>query len=74
MLEAVVQLFEAMGIERQHKETRTDWVLRDFRQFGGRWTMWPPSAVLAIPAPDFDQIVAISPMTAPLKGAKLSHF
>ena len=28
-----VQLFEAMGIERDNKEKRTDWVLRGFRQF-----------------------------------------
>ena len=28
-----VQLFEAMGIEREDKEKRTDWVLRGFRQF-----------------------------------------
>ncbi|MGB7180878.1 MAG: nitroreductase [Burkholderiaceae bacterium] len=28
-----VQLFEAMGIERNDKERRTDWVMRGFRQF-----------------------------------------
>lgn len=28
-----VQLFEAMGIERDNKEKRTDWVMRGFRQF-----------------------------------------
>ena len=28
-----VQLFEAMGIERDDKEKRQDWVLRGFRQF-----------------------------------------
>ncbi len=28
-----VQLFEAMGIERDDKEARQDWVLRGFRQF-----------------------------------------
>ncbi len=28
-----VQLFEAMGIERDDKERRQDWVLRGFRQF-----------------------------------------
>ncbi len=28
-----VQLFEAMGIERDNKERRQDWVMRGFRQF-----------------------------------------
>ncbi|MGH1422781.1 MAG: nitroreductase [Hyphomonas sp.] len=32
-IEVAVQLFEAMGIERDNKEKRTDWVLRGFRQF-----------------------------------------
>ena len=32
-IEIAVQLFEAMGIERDDKEKRTDWVMRGFRQF-----------------------------------------
>lgn len=32
-IEIAVQLFEAMGIERNDKEGRQDWVLRGFRQF-----------------------------------------
>ncbi|MBL4790553.1 MAG: nitroreductase [Kordiimonadaceae bacterium] len=32
-IEVAVQLFEAMGIERNDKERRTDWVMRGFRQF-----------------------------------------
>lgn len=32
-IEVAVQLFEAMGIERDNKERRTDWVMRGFRQF-----------------------------------------
>ncbi len=32
-IEIAVQLFEAMGIERDDKERRQDWVLRGFRQF-----------------------------------------
>lgn len=32
-IEIAIQLFEAMGIERDNKEKRTDWVLRGFRQF-----------------------------------------
>ena len=32
-VEIAVQLFEAMGIARDDKEKRTDWVLRGFRQF-----------------------------------------
>lgn len=32
-IEVAIQLFEAMGIERDNKEKRTDWVLRGFRQF-----------------------------------------
>ena len=32
-IEIAVQLFEAMGIERDDKERRTDWVMRGFRQF-----------------------------------------
>jgi len=32
-VDVAVQLFEAMGIERDDKEKRTDWVLRGFRQF-----------------------------------------
>ncbi|MBL4681831.1 MAG: nitroreductase [Pseudomonadales bacterium] len=32
-IEVAVQLFEAMGIERDDKERRMDWVMRGFRQF-----------------------------------------
>jgi len=32
-IDVAVQLFEAMGIERDDKERRTDWVMRGFRQF-----------------------------------------
>jgi len=32
-VEVAKQLFSAMGIEREDKEGRTDWVLRGFRQF-----------------------------------------
>ncbi len=32
-IEIAKQLFAAMGIERENKEKRTDWVLRGFRQF-----------------------------------------
>lgn len=32
-IEIAKQLFGAMGIERDNKEKRTDWVLRGFRQF-----------------------------------------
>jgi nitroreductase len=32
-IEIAVQLFEAMGIERNDKERRQDWVMRGFRQF-----------------------------------------
>jgi nitroreductase len=32
-IEIAIQLFEAMGIERDNKEKRTDWILRGFRQF-----------------------------------------
>lgn len=32
-IEIAVQLFEAMGIERNDKEMRQDWVMRGFRQF-----------------------------------------
>ncbi|UYV36003.1 nitroreductase [Rhodobacteraceae bacterium D3-12] len=32
-IEIAIQLFEAMGIERNDKEKRQDWVMRGFRQF-----------------------------------------
>lgn len=32
-VEIAIQLFEAMGIERDNKEKRQDWVMRGFRQF-----------------------------------------
>jgi len=41
-IEIAIQLFEAMGIERDDKERRQDWVLRGFRQFDA-----PVSIVLA---------------------------
>ena len=41
-IEIAIQLFEAMGIDRDDKERRQDWVLRGFRQFDA-----PVSIVLA---------------------------
>lgn len=32
-VDVAIQLFEAMGIKRDDKERRTDWMLRGFRQF-----------------------------------------
>lgn len=32
-IDVAIQLFEAMGIERDDKQKRTDWMLRGFRQF-----------------------------------------
>ncbi len=32
-IDIAIQLFEAMGIERDNKERRQDWVMRGFRQF-----------------------------------------
>jgi hypothetical protein len=32
-IEIAIQLFSAMGIERDNKEKRQDWILRGFRQF-----------------------------------------
>lgn len=32
-IDVAIQLFEAMGIERDNKEKRLDWMLRGFRQF-----------------------------------------
>ncbi|MDA9095878.1 nitroreductase family protein [Porticoccaceae bacterium] len=32
-IDVAIQLFEAMGIERDDKEKRMDWMLRGFRQF-----------------------------------------
>jgi|TARA_B100000795_G_scaffold39298_1_gene25856 nitroreductase len=32
-IDVAIQLFEAMGIEREDKERRMDWMLRGFRQF-----------------------------------------
>jgi len=42
-VEIAVQLFEAMGIERNDKERRQDWVMRGFRQFDA-----PVSVVITI--------------------------
>ncbi|MDF1719349.1 MAG: nitroreductase [Minwuia sp.] len=41
-VEIAIQLFEAMGIERDNKERRQDWVMRGFRQFDA-----PVSIVIA---------------------------
>lgn len=48
-----VQLFEAMGIERDDKERRQDWVMRGFRQFDA-----PVSVVVTIDAALADDTVA----------------
>ena len=42
-VEIAIQLFEAMGIERDDKERRQDWVMRGFRQFDA-----PVSIVITI--------------------------
>ena len=42
--EVAMQLFEVMGIEREDKEKRMDWMLRGFRQFDA-----PVSLVLTYP-------------------------
>ncbi len=44
-VEIAVQLFEAMGIERDDRERRRDWVMRGFRQFDA-----PVSVVVTIDA------------------------
>jgi len=44
-VEIAVQLFEAMGIERDDKERRQDWVMRGFRQFDA-----PVSVVVTLDA------------------------
>ncbi|MDG2112379.1 MAG: nitroreductase [Actinomycetota bacterium] len=44
-VEIAIQLFEAMGIERDDKERRQDWVMRGFRQFDA-----PVSIVVAMDA------------------------
>ncbi len=52
-VEIAVQLFEAMGIERDDKERRQDWVMRGFRQFDA-----PVSVVVTIDADLADDTVA----------------
>lgn len=44
-VEIAIQLFEAMGIERDDKERRQDWVMRGFRQFDA-----PVSVVVTLDA------------------------
>ncbi len=48
-----IQLFEAMGIERDDKERRQDWVMRGFRQFDA-----PVSVVVTLDAELADDTVA----------------
>jgi len=48
-----IQLFEAMGIERDDKERRQDWVMRGFRQFDA-----PVSVVITLDAALADDTVA----------------
>lgn len=43
-VDVAIQLFEAMGIKREDKDKRTDWMLRGFRQFDA-----PVSLVLTYP-------------------------
>jgi nitroreductase len=52
-IEIAVQLFEAMGIERNDKERRQDWVMRGFRQFDA-----PVSVVITVDRELADDTVA----------------
>jgi nitroreductase len=52
-VEVAIQLFEAMGIERDDKERRQDWVMRGFRQFDA-----PVSIVVTIDAELADDTVS----------------
>ena len=52
-VEIAVQLFEAMGIEREDKARRQDWVMRGFRQFDA-----PVSVVVTIDRDLADDTVA----------------
>lgn len=52
-IEIAVQLFEAMGIERDDKPRRQDWVMRGFRQFDA-----PVSVVITIDRALADDTVA----------------
>ncbi len=52
-IEIAIQLFEAMGIERDDKERRQDWVMRGFRQFDA-----PVSVVVTIDKELADDTVA----------------
>ncbi len=52
-VEIAIQLFEAMGIERDDKERRQDWVMRGFRQFDA-----PVSVVVTIDKELADDTVA----------------
>jgi nitroreductase len=52
-IEIAVQLFEAMGIARDDKQTRLDWVMRGFRQFDA-----PVSIVITVDKALADDTIA----------------
>ncbi|MEI8069943.1 MAG: nitroreductase family protein, partial [Actinomycetota bacterium] len=52
-IEIAVQLFEAMGIARDDKERRLDWVMRGFRQFDA-----PVSIVITVDKALADDTIA----------------
>jgi nitroreductase len=52
-IEIAVQLFEAMGIARDDKERRMDWVMRGFRQFDA-----PVSIVITVDKALADDTIA----------------
>jgi nitroreductase len=52
-IEIAVQLFEAMGIAREDKERRMDWVMRGFRQFDA-----PVSIVITVDKALADDTIA----------------
>jgi nitroreductase len=52
-IEIAIQLFEAMGIARDDKERRTDWVMRGFRQFDA-----PVSIVITVDKALADDTIA----------------
>ncbi len=52
-VEIAIQLFEAMGIERDDKERRQDWVMRGFRQFDA-----PVSVVITLDRELADDTIA----------------
>ena len=53
-VEIAVQLFEAMGIARDDKERRMDWVMRGFRQFDA-----PVSIVITVDKALADDTIAL---------------